>query len=81
MNHQLSHESEWLRQLRQKEEGMRREIVGTESAAALMSSINETQSEPRAAQAAPRAIGAVVYRLARICAANLRRPAGAAPRS
>ncbi len=81
MNHQVSHESEWLRQMRQKEEGMRREIVGADTAVGLTTRITETRSAPRAAQITPGAISGVVHRLARICAASLRRPARAVPRS
>lgn len=81
MNHQVSHESEWLRQLRQKEEGMRREIVGADTAAGLTTRITETRSAPRAARAHVSTISGAMQRLARAFTASLRRPAGAAPRS
>lgn len=80
MNHQVSHESEWLRQLRQKEQGMRREIDCGITAARLTASITDVQSTRQIKRFKPRAIGALVHRLVRIAASSLRRPAEAAPR-
>lgn len=81
MIHQVGHEGEWLRQLRQKEQGMRREIHCGSAAASLTTSITETQSARRTARFKVGTVGALVKRLARFAAASLRRPVGAAPRS
>ncbi len=81
MNHQVTHESEWLRQMRQKEQGMRREVDVGSAGNSLNTSITEIQSARRTGRFGPVTVGALVDRLARVAAAGLRRPVGAAPRS